>query len=329
MANNSRFSTWLSRLFSPSESETTYLHKGEILVAFLIAYLIALSLWLLVNMGKDYTLTINAPIQITEYSEDMAFSSEPPDEADISVSGEGWNLLALYRNPPTIAIAYTEEDVDVTEIAQRQLASYPEITVQKVEPARLNLEMEPRRGKTVPVRPDMDIQLKPQHEITGRVEVWPDSATVLGPRSIVDTLRSLQTETLRMRNVQDRVERTVGLHSPEGVTVQGISDVTVTFDVTEFTEGEVRVFVEARNVPDDREVRFDPAAITVRYNVPIEQFGTAQDMVPYRAHVDYDDILRDTTGYVVPRIEPANDDLDLRLRSIQPRRIAYFLVVPD
>ncbi|MFO8028372.1 MAG: hypothetical protein R6U28_00780 [Cyclonatronaceae bacterium] len=329
MANNSRFSTWFSRLFSPSESETTYLHKGEMLVAFLIAYFIALSLWLLVNMSKDYTLTINAPIQITDYSEDMAFSSEPPEEAVIDVIGEGWNLLGLYRNPPSITISHTEEEVDLTEIVQRQFTSYPEISVQNVEPARLNLEMEPKRGKTVAVRPDLDIQLKPQHEITGRVEIWPDSVTVLGARSVVDTLRSLQTKTLRMQNVQDRVERLVGLNSPEGVTVQGVSDVTISFDVTEFTEGEVRIYVQARNVPDDREVRFDPSAITVRYNVPIDQFGTAQNIVPYQAHVDYANILRDTTGYVVPRIEPANDNLDVRLRSIQPRRIAYFLVVQD
>ncbi len=329
MAKKSRIGNWVTRIFKPSEAETTYLHKGEILVVFLMAYFIAMSLWLLVNMTKEYSLTISVPLLVTEYSEDMAFVSDPPAEARVGVSGEGWNLLSLYRNPPEITIPYSEGEVSISDMVQGQFASYSDISIQKVEPARINLKMEPKSSARVPVRPELDIQLKPQFEILGRIRVAPDSVTVSGAGSVIDTLRSIATETLRLRNVQTPVQQRVALKQPAGLILGGVDEVTVSFDVTEFTEGEVRLYLEAMNVPDGREVRFNPTTVTIRYHVPIEQFGLAQEMEPYHVYVEYTDIERDTTGYVVPRVEAMTDELDLRLHAIQPRRVSYFQVVPE
>jgi YbbR domain-containing protein len=329
MAKNSRFGNWLTRIFRPSDTETTYLHKGEIVVVFLIAYFIALSLWLLVNMSKEYSFTIRVPLQVTDYSEDMAFVADPPAEARVGVSGEGWNLLSLYRNPPEITIPYSEGEVNISEMVQGQIASYSDISILKVEPSRINLRMEQKATTRVPVRPELDVQLKSQFEIVGRIRVVPDSVSVMGARSVVDTLRSIRTEPLRLRNVQSPVEQAVALIQPAGLTLRGRGEVTLSFQVTEFTEGEARITLEARNIPDGREVRFNPTVVTIRYHVPIEQFSTAQEVVPFDAYVEYADIQRDTTGFVVPRVEAVAEELDLRLHAIQPRRVSYFQVVPD
>ncbi len=329
MAMNSRIGKLITRFFRPSEAETTYLHKGEIMVVFLIAYFIAISLWLLVNMSKEYSFTISVPLTVTEYSEDMAFVTDPPSSARVGISGEGWNLLSLYRNPPEIAIPYSEGELNVSDLVQRHIGSHTDISILNVEPSRISLMMEPKETLRVPVQPELDVQLKPQFEIVGRIRVSPDSVTVVGARSVIDTLQSVSTQPLRLRNVQSPVEQTVGLVTPGGLTLRETEEVTLSFQVTEFTEGEIRINLEARNVPDGREVRFNPTVVTIRYHVPIDQFSEAQEMVPYNAYVEYADIRRDTTGFVVPRIEAATGDLDLRLHAIQPRRVSYFQVVPD
>lgn len=329
MANNSRFANWVSRIFRSSETETTYLHKGEIAVVFLIAYFIAISLWLLVNMSKEYSFTINVPLQVTGYDEEMALVTEPPDKARLSVSGEGWNLLALYRNPPAISIPYREGEVDISEIIQRQIATYTDISVVQVQPPRITLQAEAKGRIRVPISADLDVHLRPQYEIVGRVRVVPDSVTVIGAQSVIDTLRSISTETLRLRNVQNSVEHTVPLTLPEGLELPDVSEARISFKVTEFTEGVVRVYMQARNVPEGWEIRFNPSVVSIRYRVPIEHFSEAQEMVPYESFVNYSDILRDTTGVVTPRIERKTDELDLRLQSVYPRRVSYFLVVPE
>lgn len=329
MANDSSTGNWFYRIFSRSDAETTYLHKGEILFVFLLGCLIAVSLWLLVNLGKEFHLTVNIPLEITNYSDGMAFSTPPPDEISIGVSGIGWNLVSLYRNPPGISIRYEEGLVDITEIVQSQLASYSDVTVQKVNPSFITVEMEPIAVKRVPVIPDLDVRLKTQYEISGFVRVSPDSVTVSGAESIIDTINFWPTERLQLRNVQQAVNRSLHLASLDGIHIRDTTQVDVAFDVTEFTEGEIRIYVRARNVPDGQQIRFNPSVISVRYDVPIEFFSEAQEAIPYEAFVNFSDILRDTTGFVVPDVRPTMHDINLRLRSFQPRRVSYFKVISE
>ena len=329
MANDSSTGNWFYRIFSRSDAETTYLHKGEILVVFLLGCLIAVSLWLMVNLGKEYHLTVSIPLEITNYSDGMAFSTPPPQKITVGVSGEGWNLVSLYRNPPGISFRYEEGLVDITEAVQSQLASYSDVTVQKVNPSFITVEMEPIAVKRVPVVPDLDIRLKTQYEISGSVRVSPDSITVSGAESIIDTIRFWPTERLQMRNVQQAVNRRLHLVNREGIQIKDTTQVNVAFDVTEFTEGEIRIYVRARNVPEGQQIRFNPTVISVRYDVPIEFFSEAQEAVPYEAFVNFSDILRDTTGFVIPDVQPTMHDINLRLRSFQPRRVSYFKVISE
>lgn len=318
---------WRKRLFGLSDRETTYIRKGEILIVFLIGYLIALSLWLMVNLGREYHITLNVPLKITGYSDEMAFARQPPGHARVGVSGEGWSLLNLYRNPPEITIDYGEGTVPVAEIIQDHLANFADLTVQKVQPPVLQIVMEPRITRKVPVEPILDVRFKSQYELKRPVMVRPDSVTVTGAMSLVDTLTRWPTDILMLRNVQDRVERSIRLADINPLLERDFREVNLSFDVTEYTEGEIRIYVRARNVPAGTELRFNPSVITVRYDVPIEYYSEAQDIVPYEAYVYYEEVARDTVGFVVPVVRSTAEDLDLRLRSFQPRRVSWFRVI--
>lgn len=329
MANNSFFGRWYTKIFKPTESETTYLHKGEILSVFLVGFFIAIVMWLLINLGRDYTITLEVPLVVEGESEEMAFAEQPPESARVSVSGEGWNLLPIWRNPPRITIAYDEGMVNISSIIQDQLSGYPDLTVHEVVPPYINVEVEPRVSKRVPVRSELEVDFESRFEIVGDIRVSPDSITVTGAESILDTISYWPTTTIRLRNVQNGFSREVALADQDMQVALDTNRVRVSFDVTELTEGEIRVYVRARNIPEDRQIRFNPSVITIRYDVPIESFSEAQDIVPYEAFVDYEDILRDTTGYMIPTVRPTTDDLDLRLRSFQPQRVSYFHVIGD
>ncbi len=329
MADIKKSGNWFIRFFKISDSETTYFHKGEIVIVFLVGCLIALSLWFLVNLGREYNITMEIPLEVVGYSEEMAFSEIPPEYAEIGVSGEGWKLFSLYRNPPEIIIPFDDGTVNIADIIQQHFATHPDLVLQKVEPSTVSIEVEAKTSKRVPVVPEMDVRFANRFEVIGSIQVDPDSVTVTGAESVLDTLQSWSTEILRLRNVQEQVEENVRLADSRGLVSMDVSEVTVSFDVTELTEGEIRVNVRARNVPDGWQIRFNPSVLTIRYDVPIEYYSEAQEMVPYVAYVDYREIEQDTTGYLEPVIEPVTDDLDLRLRSIQPRRVSYFRVIED
>ena len=96
--------------------------------------------------------------------------------------------------------------------------------------------------------------------------------------------------------------------------------------VSEYTEGEVRLRIRTRNLPDGNQVTYSPSVITVKYDVPIDQYADAQDIVPFSAYVHFEDIESDSTGFVTPLISSRDNALNIRLRSYQPRRVAYYKV---
>ncbi len=320
---------WITRLFTPTARETTYLRNGEILIVFVIGFLIALSLWLLVNLGREYTVTMQIPLNVEGYSEEMAFAELPPDEAEIGVSGEGWSLISLYRNPPEISVPYDQSSVDISEMVQDHLISYPDLVVQKVSPSVIEINMQPKSEKRVPVKPFIDVSPGNRFEVVGGVRVDPDSVTVTGAASVVDTIESWPTVELRLENIKSRVEESIELADSRRLVTKDTTRVTISLDVSEFTEGEVRVNVRLQNAPDDQQIRFSPSVLTVRYRVPLEQFGEAREIIPFEALVTYNDILEDTTGTLLPRVVPTTDDLDLRLLAVQPEVVSYFRVIGD
>ncbi len=328
MGKQNKLRSWFSRLFTPTEKETVYLHKGEILVIFLIGFFIALSLWMLINLGKEYSVTVELPVSVTGQNDELMFAEPPPESVQVAVTGEGWNLISIYRSPPEIKIPYEEGVLNLSDFVEDYLAGYSGISVQKVEPSLISLALEQRARKRVPVSPNLDIRFKARFEQVGELEVSPDSVTVSGPSSVIDTLQSWPTEFLRLHNVQSNIDRSIPLMESDQISLQDTSAVHIFAEVAEFTEGDIRIYVRTVDVPEDVEIRFNPSVITVRYDVPIEFFSDVQDMVPYEAVVPYEEILRDTTGVVRPEVRPVTDEFDLRLRSYQPRRVSWFRVIP-
>jgi hypothetical protein len=76
-------------------------------------------------------------------------------------------------------------------------------------------------------------------------------------------------------------------------------------------------------------VSFSPLSITVKYDVPIDEYAELKDQSPFRAFVTYRQLQQDSTGFIVPQIEQLTDQFHIKVRSFQPRNVAYFMVVGD
>lgn len=301
----------------------------EKIVVFIVAYIIAVSLWLLVNLGRDYTLNVRIPIQVADMTETTALAEEPPPFATVSIFGEGWKLLNIYNNPPTVLVSAENPVANLTEIVQDNLGSQQDIIIQKVQPGLLNLNMEERISKKVPVIPRVTTEFRRQFDFVGTPRVIPDSVVISGARSRIQNITEWRTRPMELTDVKENL--LVELELERGPNIIELNTRRVQFqaNVSEFTEGEIRVFIRTENLPENREVRFSPSVITIKYDVPLEEYAAAQEIVPYRAFVPYEDIRADTTGFISPIIAPTTDELNLKLRSYQPRRVSYFKVIRD
>jgi hypothetical protein len=150
-----------------------------------------------------------------------------------------------------------------------------------------------------------------------------------GPLDLLKPISFIETDVLELKEVKESIDVTLKVKSPSEKIRMDRLDVRYRAKVAEFTEGEIRVFVKTKDLPAKAEVRYSPAVISIRYDVPIDEYAASQEIVPYSAFVNYREIANDSTGFVTPVIQNDAQNLNLRLRSYQPKRVSYYNVIKE
>lgn len=319
---------WESLLQKSNEDEIAGFGRERIIV-FLVAFILALALWLMVNLSRDYTLNIELPIQLGAVPADQALVKDLPVTATVSVTGEGWKLINLYNNPPAINIDVNNAEVNLFDQVQQQMNAMLNVNIQRVQPRILAVQLEDRISKRVPVHSAVNINFSGQYGFLDSLTINPDSITIDGAASLVEGIKEWATDPVEINNVTKDISRTVPLESPTELISLSQREVMVEADVVEYTEGEVQANINTRNLPPGRMVSYSPLAITIKYDVPIEEYADIQDENHFDVYVSYEQILKDSTGFVTPQIEENNEKYHLKLRSFQPRNVAYFIVLEN
>ncbi len=311
------------------ETDSGTFESREKVIAFTVAIIISLSLWFIVNLNRDFNITIQVPIQLTNLPAELTVSNEVPAAASVNISGEGWKLISVYSNPPRVLVNAEAQQVNLTDQIRNQVGAFSDLSVLQVEPSQLVIETERKASKRVPLVSRVSVSLRGQFGFISDPVVTPDSVTVTGPESALAEITEWETEELEMSGLNQSIDTQVSIRSgSSGVTVSP-SSANVSLEIAEFTEAEIRVPVRTRNLPSGRAVTYNPSTITVRFDVPLDQFSLVEGTRPFQAFVDYNDLVGDNSGRVTPEVELTDTDFIVRIRSFQPPRVSYFRVIQD
>lgn len=309
------------------EEEVTFLRREKVIV-FIGAYIMAVALWFIVNLSGSYSIDVNLPVEPGNVPEDMALTEELPKFVEAGVSGDGWQLLSLYNDPPTVVINIEDEEVNLFDQVRQRLSYLQDVDISKVQPLMIRLDMEAKVSKKIPVVLNTDIEYHNRFGMIGEPVVSPDSITITGATSRISDINEwVVGDTLRLREIRNDISTTIPLQEESGVISLSDSEITYEADISEFTEGETTVYIRTRGLPRGQNVTYNPASLTITYDVPIEQFADVEEVEPYEAYVPYSEILEDSTGYVTPDVELVEKSYELRLRNFKPKAVAYFTVI--
>lgn len=309
------------------EEEVTFLRREKVIV-FVGAYITAVALWFIVNLSSSYSINVNLPIEPGNVPEDMALLEELPEFVQAGVSGDGWQLLSLYNDPPTVVINIENEEVNLFDQVRQRLSYLQDVDIAKVQPLMIQIEMESKISKKVPVVLNTDIEFQNRYGMIGEPIITPDSITITGAASRIEDMDEwVVKDTLRLDDVRNDISRTITLRENTGVIDLSDTEINYEADISEFTEGETTVYIKTRGLPRGQNVTYNPASLTITYDVPIEQYADVENLQPYEAYVTYSEILEDSTGYVTPDIELIETAYELRLRNFKPKAVAYFTVI--
>lgn len=324
-----KFLTGWDNVVQKSDEDSMAGLGRERIVVFIVSLLLALSFWLLVNLSRDYNLNVDLPVSLGMVPEEQALAADLPDEATVSVSGEGWKLINLYNNPPNINVDVTASEVNLYDQVQQQMNALPDISVQKVQPLILNLQLEERISKKVPVESRVNVSFQEQYDFLQTPDIEPDSITVSGAKSLIEEVISWETDSVHIEEVSGNLSRTVSLK--DSTELISLSQEEVIFDaqVTQFTEGEKNVNLDTQNIPSSRSISFSPSRVTVKYDIPINEYNEIEDIQPFEAFITFEQIEEDSSGFVTPQIEKNTDEYHINIRSFQPSQVAYFMVLDE
>lgn len=309
-------------------AESSHFENREKVIAFSVALFFAVCLWFIVNLSRDYNVTIEVPIVLSNLPSDETISSEIPETASVVLTGEGWSLISVYTNPPRVMVNAESNEVNLAEQLRSQVGAFSALNIVQVRPAQLTIQRERRVRKKLPVRNRINLQFSDQFGLLSDPILSPDSVTAIGAESILDELEYLFTAETEISNINESVNRVVQLQSMSGITFEP-STVILSLEVAEFTEAEIRVPIRTRNLPSGRAVSYNPSSIIVRYDVPLHQFSEVQGVRLFNAYVDYSLIEEDDLGTIAPDVEIVDNSFNVRIRSFQPPRVSYFRIVPE
>ncbi len=307
-------------------SESGIMERREKVTVFVISIIIAIVMWVVVNLGRDLSTTVQFKLTIGELPENMALATDLPNQITANVSGEGWRLLPLRNNMQSIAIDINQTEILLTDMIREKIGPTG-VNVLSVQPAMLRTVLEERVSKRVPIQLEHSISFRGQHNLVGTPITTPDSVTISGARSIIESITYWPTDQLELSNVNSDIVMSISLQMLPTILTSDISETTVSARVSEYTEGEQRVRIDVTEMPSGSEITFSPAYLTIRYTIPIEDYARSQTIPLFSALVPYGDIRSDSTGYISPMITTLSDSLNAKVRSVQPRRVSYFEVI--
>jgi len=313
------------------DEEYNPMARREQVVVFLVAFILAMALWAMVNLSRNYSISMNLPVQVAGIPSDKSLSEPLPEAITVSISGDGWKLVSMYNNPPVISLDITSEgEINLFDQVRDQMNTLPDVSISKVQPSIISVQLEDKQSKKIPVRLFADITYQPRYDRIGLPEIEPDSVIITGSSSQIEAIDAwIIEDTLSMDNVREDFSVKVPINNQNQLVELSASEITYSENVAEFTEGETTVFIRTRGLPRGRSITYNPSSVVIRYSVPISEYSEVQDIRPYEAYVPYRKILEDSTGFVTPDIELKATRFNIRLKSFQPRTIAYFSVVDE
>lgn len=226
---------------------------------------------------------------------------EPPGVLDLTVNAYGYTLLKYYITRRLLPIVFdvnsfslnrlpdtgTRNFYILSSLATNRIAGQlgADIQILDVRPDTLYFNFSDVVSARLPVKPVLELELDHQFMVKGDILVEPDSITVSGPASHLDTMQFIPTKKLIFKGLKESAGRKIELAETDLINYP-ISAVTVTIPVEQFTEASIRIPVEPVNLPDSLSMKTFPSEVTVSYLVALTDYEKINSQL-FRAVIDY------------------------------------------
>ncbi len=284
-------------------------------------------LWLFIQFSKKYTREIEVTIEYTNTPKDKTLNKTSDLNVKLILNGNGFRLLRYSWNIPTLVVnmndAIKETDnnyyynlKDNLTIIKNKLNYRGEIL--NVEKEQLRINFYTNLKKKIPLISRQYVTYAPGYGSTNGVRIIPDSVTIEGPETIIDTIHNLKVEPIEISELNTDFNKMIGVEmanlTPEiQITPQ---EIQAEITVSKFTEGSVDVPITLINVPVGEEVKIFPKEIKVVYKISLDKYSTIE-FNDFKIIADYNKITEENRVLPLKLIKKPKNVQNVRLQEDQ------------
>jgi len=281
-----------------------YFKNDKRVAAFVVCVAIASGFWFLNALSKTYTVDMRIPVIYSNLPNNKTLTNKLPEQFEVKIKAHGFTIL---RNK--LSFIFMPFDFNVNDMTDNRMMesrkndfyfptrqfvsdlSYQlsnELEILNIDPDTLHFIFGKMGHAKVEVKPRVEVNLKKQFQISGEIQISPDSVDVNGPQAILDTLHFVLTEVQKFNSVEKMVNTEVLLHKIKETYFEP-QKVTVKIPVEEYTEAQLSIPLLLKDQPYELNIKLFPSKVKVAFQVGLSRF---QEIKPedFKFSVSYSDI---------------------------------------
>jgi len=292
----------------------------------IISFLFSVILWASISLSNDYYATFQVPLKLVDFQQGLTSGSKLPEKVSIKVKGKGWKLVTAKLGSESEYVVTANGDtgkryINLSNYLSENQWLSSDVEVIDISPDTLTFNIEKITSKKLKIEPDVEVSFRDGYGFATPVTVQPDSVVVHGPVSELKNMNTVPTVPIKLENLSDKLDMKINLDKKNGMSFSENS-VLVTLNVQRIVDKVIEdVPVNILDVPADRDVVLLPNKINIGIHGGIDILGklTGDD---FRAYVNYRDVVLDTLGGIIPKLEsPGN----VSVQYIKPDQLRYII----
>lgn len=242
--------------------------------------LLAILLWFLVVTEKVFEDTFDIPVTITGVPVGKTPTMGLPDSALVRFHGRAKELIRIhYVDPPHL-------NIDFSTISDgRVIKPKPEMViipgglnisvVEIIKPDSLIMFVDDFQRTKLPVNLNYDIGFEPGYTLFDNPKIVPDSVIVSGPERIVSSMRFVQSDSIKMQDLNRTTKLTIKLVFPENRGIKCEPEaVDATFRVERLGVRDITgITVAIENSPKTGSVYLEPTQVKAEFRGSISSLA--------------------------------------------------------
>lgn len=299
-------------------------------VLFLGFFILAFIFWLMLFFQRDVEGIYKIPIKYTNIPHDVVFDTPPPEFIEVRLADKGSEIFGydLSLNRDSLEIDTEKQRKDgVKTIQGNQFIQLIRSSISSstqllgYAPASISLAMSKLQQKELKVVFDGEISTNRANLIADSSSFIPKTVTAYASGKNLSQLEFAQTEHTIISNLKTTSQLKVKIKPVDGVKFVP-DEVEIYIPISEFTERKIEIPINAKNVPENMDVKFFPSQAEVTFSVVLDEY---KKIAPedFEIVLNYNEFHNNKNGRV--ELKLTHSPSSIRNPRIKPESVEFLL----